>query len=130
METPFDVEGAVSRRLDRVENHSARGAQPSTRTAPGSGASFTCITNIPTLTPHELATLMLVAHSSEQVGTEWPDLLSLLNSNLVWIDKCLRCQGKPRVTPLGENLVGRLRQATGRAPKDASSNLDPNRAHH
>ncbi|MGN7982845.1 hypothetical protein [Burkholderia sp. 22313] len=130
METPFDVEGAVSRRLDRVDDHSAPGAQPSTRTAPGSGASFPCIANIPALTPHEIATLMLVAHRSEQVSTEWRDLLSLLNHHLVWIDKCLKCQGKPRVTPLGENLVGRLRQTTSRAPKDASSNLDPNRDHH
>ncbi len=80
-----------------------------------------CATNFPMLTPHEIATLMLVAHTPDQVGIEWPDLLPLVSCNLIKIDKCRKCPGKPLVTPLGNNLVIRLCRSPRRAPKEASS---------
>lgn len=64
------------------------------------------------LSPHEIATLILIAHAPEQVGAGWPDLQPLLNSNLVEIDRCHMCQGKPHVTPLTETVVVRFRGAT------------------
>ncbi|WP_434666003.1 hypothetical protein P5W99_30910 [Paraburkholderia sp. A3BS-1L] len=72
------------------------------------------------LTPHEIATLMLVAHTPGQVSIERPDLLPLLTGDLVSIDRCPRCRGKPQVTPLGEHLVVRLCRATQQASKIAS----------
>ena len=112
MDTPNEVEGTASQRLDHIDNRWDRHAQPSIRTAPGCGAASICATNFPMLTPHEIAALMLIAHTPEQVGIEWPDLEPLLSGNLVQIDSCRRCGGKPRLTPLGENLVVRVRKAT------------------
>ncbi|HVW50174.1 MAG TPA: hypothetical protein VHC91_07175 [Trinickia sp.] len=80
-----------------------------------------CATNFPMLTPHEIATLMLVAHSPGQVGTEWPELLPLVSCNLINVDQCRKCRGKPLVTPLGNNLVIRLCRSPRPATKEASS---------
>lgn len=80
-----------------------------------------CATNFPMLTPHEIATLMLVARTPDEVGIEWPDLQPLVSCNLIKIDKCRRCRGKPLVTPLGDNLVVRLCSSPRRASKVASS---------
>lgn len=130
METPYEAEGTASRRVNHVDNPWNGQAQPSNRTPPGSGAPSTCATNFPLLTPHEIATLMLIARTPDQVSIEWPDLLPLLSGNLVRIDKCLRCRGIPHVTPLGENLVVRLRKTTRQAQKNAPSNLNRSRDHH
>lgn len=119
METRYEVEGVASRQVKHVDTQRDGQARPSGRTAQECGLSPTCATNFPILTPHEVATLMLVAHTPEQVSIEWPDLLPLLSSNLVKIDRCRRCRGKPQVTPLGEVLVVRLCRTTRRASKDA-----------
>jgi len=124
METQYDdVGGIASRQVNHADNQPGGRARPAGRTAPESGASSTCATNFPMLTPHEIATLMLVAHTPEQVSIERPDLLPLLSRDLVRIDRCSRCQGKPHVTPLGENLVVRFCKATRQAPKNGSSTL-------
>lgn len=130
METHYEVEVTAFRLVNHADNQRGGQARPSSRTAPESGVSSTCATNFPMLTPHEIATLMLVAHTPEQVSIERPDLLPLLSGDLVRIDRCPRCQGKPHVTPLGENLVVRLCKATRQASKYASSNLDRSRDHH
>jgi hypothetical protein len=113
MQTPYEAEGTASRRVNHVDDQRDGQAQPSNHTAPGSAAPV-CATNFPMLTPHEIATLMLIAHTPDQVSIEWPDLPPLLSGNLVKIDKCLRCRGIPHVTPLGENLVVRLYKTTRR----------------
>jgi hypothetical protein len=115
METPYEVEGAACRPAPQVDSPRDDRAQPSNRTAPNSGASSPCAANFPFLTPHEIATLMLIARTPGQVSIEWPDLLPLLSGNLVQIDKCRRCTGKPLVTPLGESLVVRLCMTPRRA---------------
>jgi hypothetical protein len=130
METFYEVDSHASRPVNHVDNQWDGQVQPSNRTAPGTGAPSTCATNFPMLTPHEIATLMLIAHTPDQVSIEWPDLLPLLSGNLVKIDKCRRCRGKPHVTPLGENLVIRLCTTTRRASKNTSSNFDPSRDRH
>ncbi len=130
METCCKVEGIASRQVNHVDARWDGQARPSGRTAQERGASPTCAKNFPMLTPHEVATLMLVAHTPEQVSIEWPDLLPLLSGNLVKIDRCRRCRGKPQVTPLGELLVIRLCKTTRRVSKDALSNLDRSRDHH
>lgn len=128
METHYEVEGVTSRQLKHVDTH-RDGQASASRTAQECGASPTGATNFPMLTPHEIATLMLVAHTPEQVSIEWPDLLPLLSGNLVKIDRCRKCRGKPQVTPLGEVLVVRLCETTRRASK-ALSNLDRIQDHH
>ncbi|USX11121.1 hypothetical protein [Paraburkholderia fungorum] len=130
METHYEVEGVTSRQVKHVDTQRAGQARPSSRIVQECGASPTCATNFPMLTPHEIATLMLVAHAPEQVSIERPDLLPLLSGNLVEIDGCRRCRGKPRMTPLGEVLVVRLCKTTRRASKDALSNLNRSRDHY
>ncbi|CAB3670818.1 hypothetical protein [Trinickia soli] len=115
MDTPYEVEGTASRWVDHADNQGDDRAQPSNRTASVSGALSPCAANFPMLTPHEIATLMLIARTPGQVSIEWPDLLPLLSGNLVQIDKCRRCKGKPLVTPLGESLVVRLCMTSRRA---------------
>ncbi|HDR9122036.1 TPA: hypothetical protein QDB15_005901 [Burkholderia vietnamiensis] len=130
MESPYEIEGIASRQVDHVATQRYVQARPSDRTALEFGTSPTCATNFPMLTPHEIATLMLVAHAPELVSIERPDLLPLLNGNLVKIDRCRRCRGKPQMTPLGEALVVRLCKTTRRASKDALSYLDRSRDPH
>jgi hypothetical protein len=120
METPYEVGGTASQRVNPVGNQRGEQAQPSNRIAFGSDAPSPCAVNFPILTPHEIATLMLVAHTPGEVGIEWPDLLPLVSGKLVAIDKCRRCRGKPLVTPLGENLVVRLGKMSRRASKETS----------
>jgi len=112
MKIDHEVEGAASRRLDDVDDHFDGQRQPSCHTASVGSTPSTCATDFPMLTPHEIATLILVAHTPGQVSIEWPDLLPLLSGNLVQIDRCRSCRGKPQVTPLGESLVDRIRQVT------------------
>ncbi|WP_213309259.1 hypothetical protein [Paraburkholderia sacchari] len=123
METHYEIDGIASRPVNDVDTQRDGQGRPSGWTALECGASPTCATNFPLLTPHEIATLMLLAHTPEQVSIEWPDLLPLLNGNLVTIDQCRRCRGKPQVTPLGDVLVVRLCKTTRRASKDPLSNL-------
>ncbi|MFC4705906.1 hypothetical protein [Paraburkholderia caffeinitolerans] len=122
METHDEVEGVASRQVTHVDTRRVVQTRPSSQIAQECGASPLSATNFPMLTPHEIATLMLVAHTPEQVSIERPDLLPLLSGNLVKIDRCRRCRGKPRTTPLGEVLVVRLCKTTCRASKDALSN--------
>lgn len=124
MGTHYEREGIASRQVKNLDSQCDGQARPSSRAGPKCGASFSCNATFPILTPHEIATLMLIAHTPGQVGTEWPDLLSLVSSNLVDLDKCRRCRGNPLVTPLGESLVVRLRGKPRRTSKDAS--LRPN----
>lgn len=124
METHYEVEGVASIQGKHVDAQRVGQAHPSSRIVQEFDASPTCATNFPILTPHEIATLMLVAHAPEQVSIERPDLLPLLSGNLVKIDGCRRCWGKPRMTPLGEVLVVRLCKAMCRASKDALSNFN------
>ncbi|HKR41497.1 MAG TPA: hypothetical protein VJU59_17780 [Paraburkholderia sp.] len=130
MKALYEVEGIASRLVNHVESPGERQTRPSGRTTSESAASSTCATNFPMLTPHEIATLMLVAHTPGQVSIERPDLLPLLNGDLVAIDRCPRCQGKPQVTPLGEILVVRFCKATRQASKNASSILNLSLDHH
>ncbi|WP_152036668.1 hypothetical protein [Burkholderia pyrrocinia] len=130
METQYEFEGIASRQVNHLDTQRDGQARSSERTALQCDASPTCATNFPMLTPHEIATLMLVAHAPEQVSIERPDLLPLLSGNLVKIDRCRRCRGKPQMTPLGEVLVIRLCKTTRQVSKDALSNLDRSRDHH
>jgi len=123
METHYEIEGIASRPVNHVDAQRDGRARSSGRTVLECASSPTCATNFPLLTPHEIATLMLVAHTPGQVSIGWPDLLPLLKGNLVKIDRCRRCRGKPQVTPLGDVLVLRLCKTTRRASKDALSNL-------
>mgnify|MGYP001553075923 CR=1 FL=1 len=115
METHYEGEGVASRQVKHVDTERVGQARPSSRNVQECGASRTCATNFPMLTPHEIATLMLIARTPGQVSIEWPDLLPLLSGNLVQIDKCRRCTGKRLVQPLGESLVVRLCMTSRRA---------------
>ncbi|MFX1766643.1 hypothetical protein PWP93_29500 [Paraburkholderia sp. A1RI-2L] len=117
MNTLHEVESLASRQVEHSGDPGVRHARPSSRTTSESMAAPACATNFPMLTPHEIATLMLVAHTPGQVSIERPDLLPLLTGDLVSLD---RCRGKPQVTPLGEHLVVRLCRATQQASKIAS----------
>lgn len=120
MATRYEREGIASRPVSNFDSQWEGQARPSGRAASECGASSSCAANFPILTPHEIATLMLIAHTPGQVGTEWPDLLSLVSGKLVEVDKCRRCRGTPLVTPLGESLVVRLRGEPRRTSNDAS----------
>lgn len=129
MKTLYEVEGIASRRVGHVDTQGVRQARPSGRPPSENAVSSTCATDFPMLTPHEIATLMLVAHTPGQVSIERPDLLPLLSGDLVTIDRCPRCHGEPHVTPLGEHLVVRFCKATRQESKNVSSILNL-RSHH
>lgn len=120
MKTLHEVESIASRQVNHTGEQGAGPGRPSSHTASESVKAPACATNFPMLTPHEIATLMLVAQTPGQVSIERPDLLPLLSGDLVSIDRCPRCRGKPQVTPLGEHLVVRLCRATRQASENAS----------
>lgn len=120
MKAFHEVESIASRQVKHRGEQGGGPARPWSRTTSESVAAPACAANFPMLTPHEIATLMLVAHTPGQVSIERPDLLPLLNGDLVSIDRCPRCRGEPQVTPLGEHLVVRLCRATRQASKSAS----------
>lgn len=105
-----EVEGAAYPQADIEAQVDAR-RHPSSGITSKGRASSTCRTDFPMLTPHEIATLMLIAHTPGEVTIEWLDLPPLVTGNLVQVDKCQSCRGTPHVTPLGESLVVRIRKA-------------------
>jgi hypothetical protein len=63
------------------------------------------------LTPHEIATLILVANAPEEVEVGRPDLCSLLKRDLVQLDRASSGRRQMRVSTCGEQLVMRLYSA-------------------
>lgn len=116
METSCEVEGTAYRRLIHVEEQQGGQGQPASDTASASDALSTCTANFPMLSPHEIATLILIAHTPGEVSVEWPDLQPLLSGNLVEINRCHACRGRPHVTSLGESLVVRFCKASRDCP--------------
>jgi hypothetical protein len=116
MNTSCEVEGAAY----EPENDAGNQWKRRSTNASESDTPCACATDFPILSPHEIATLILIAHTPGQVSTGWPDLQPLLNGDLVQVDRCDMCRGSPHVTALGEKLVVRLDKAspgkTSRAP--------------
>lgn len=112
MKTSYEAEGTAYRRALDVEDQRAGQGQPTNHAASASILRCTCAANIPMLSPHEIATLMLVAHTPGEVSAECADLQPLLNVDLVQINRCHACLDRPHVTSLGERLVARFRKTT------------------
>jgi hypothetical protein len=61
------------------------------------------------LTPHELATLILVANTPEQVDTRRPDFINLLEHGLVHIEENSMSQERhPRISRFGHRLIEQI----------------------
>jgi hypothetical protein len=82
METSYEVEGTAFRRLIHAEEQQGGQGQPASHAVSASDALSTCTSNFPMLSPHEIATLILIAHTPGEVSAEWPDLQPLLSGNL------------------------------------------------
>jgi len=63
------------------------------------------------LTPHEIATLILVANAPGEVEVDRPDLHSLLERDLVEVDRSSSGRRQIRMSAVGEQLVMRLHTA-------------------
>jgi hypothetical protein len=78
------------------------------------------------LSPHELATLMLVHSAPDQIDTTRIELDTLLDCQLIFLEPHMSGQRRPMLTPAGEHLLEAATRVERKRYSDALTPEDDN----